>query len=81
MNAADQDLVRAYRLFFSSPPGDAVLRDLMKFCNFRKDVSNEIDEGKRRVFLRILTFSQCSDEQIMALFAGRDVMKPGDDDE
>lgn len=74
MRQEDQDLVRAYRMFFSSPQGEAVARDLMKFCNFRKDVTNEIDEGKRRVFLRILQFSQLSDEQLLALFAGKQVM-------
>lgn len=76
MMPADQDLVRAYRLFFSSPDGLAVAMDLMKFCHFRKDAETQIDEGKRRVFLRILQLSQLSDEQLLALYAGRMTIIP-----
>lgn len=71
MTPEDQDLVRAYRLFFNSPTGEAIVRDLMRFCNFRKEVTCDIDEGKRRVFLRILEMSQLADEQLVALYAGR----------
>lgn len=71
MTPAEQDLTRAYRLFFNAPDGAAILQDLMRFCNFRKEVSSDIDEGKRRVFLRILEMSQLTDEQLVALYAGR----------
>ncbi len=76
MTPADQDLVRAYRLFFSSPDGMAVANDLMKFCKFRSPIASEKEEGMRQVFLRILQFSQLSDEQLFALFAGRMMFKP-----
>ncbi len=80
MRIEDQDLVRAYRLFFNSPSGEAVVRDLMKFCSFRKEVTNEIDEGKRRVFLRILQLSQLSDDQLLSLFAGQSMKTERQDD-
>jgi hypothetical protein len=71
LDPESEDLVRAYRLFFSTPDGMAVLVDLMKFCRFRRDAETQIDEGMRRVFLHILNFSQLSDEQLIALYAGR----------
>lgn len=76
MTDNEVDLIRAYRLFFNSPAGMAVAMDLMKFCKFRSDVASEVDEGKRRVFLRILQFSQLSDDQLFALFAGRMTFTP-----
>jgi len=72
----DQDLVRAYRLFFSSADGMAVAMDLMKFCKFRSEISSEKEEGMRQVFLRILRLSQLSDEQLFSLFAGRMMITP-----
>ena len=76
MTLEDQDLVRAYRLFFNSPDGMAVARDLMKFCKFRSPIASEKEEGMRQVFLRILSLSQLSDEQLFALFAGRMTFTP-----
>ena len=76
MTPEDTDLVRAYRLFFNSPDGLAVAMDLMKFCKFRSDVSSDVEEGMRRVFLRILRLSQLSDDQLIALFAGRMTFTP-----
>lgn len=76
MTLEDQDLVRAYRLFFNSPDGLAVAMDLMKFCRFRSPIASDQEEGMRRVFLRILQFSQLSDEQLFALFAGRMTFTP-----
>lgn len=80
MNVEDQDLVTAYRLFFNSDRGQAVARDLMKFCCFRKPVDNQIDEGKRQVFLRILTLSQLPDEALFSFFAGRPIPMEQNDD-
>lgn len=71
MTDKDQDTLLAYRMMFSSPTGITVMNDLMAFCNFRKEVQSDIDEGKRRVFLRILELSQLTDDQLIALYAGR----------
>ena len=71
-----QALIRAYRMCFGSPDGQMVLNDLMKHCKFRSEMQNNFDEGARRVFLRILQFSQLSDEQLLALYAGRTIHQP-----
>jgi len=76
MTPENADLVRAYRLFFSSPDGMAVAMDLMKFCKFRSPIASEKEEGMRQVFLRVLQFSQLSDEQLIVLFAGRMTFTP-----
>lgn len=70
------ELTRAYRLFFSSREGLTILSDLMKFCSFRAPIAGEKDEGKRQVFLHILEHSQLTDEQLIALYAGRMMMTP-----
>lgn len=78
MSLDDQsaDLARAYRLFFNSPDGLAVAKDLMKFCRFRSEAKDDVDEGKRRVFLHILELSQLTDEQLIELYAGRMMITP-----
>lgn len=76
MTPEEHDNVRAYRLFFNSPEGLQVALDLMKFCSFRTPAETQIDEGKRRVFLRILQMSQLSDEQLLSLYAGRMTFTP-----
>lgn len=76
MNEQDELKVRAYRVFFSSPEGLTVAYDLMGFCKFRHPIESKEDEGMRRVMLRILELSQLSDEQIVALYAGRLNIRP-----
>lgn len=76
LDDASADLARAYRVFFASPDGMAVVRDLMKFCRFRAEVKSDVDEGMRRVFLHILELSQLTDEQLIELYAGRMMIKP-----
>ncbi|WP_316176254.1 hypothetical protein [Bradyrhizobium sp. SZCCHNRI1073] len=71
LSETSQDLIQAYRLFFNSPAGLAVISDLMKFCKFRAPISDAKEEGMRQVFLRILQLSQLSDEQLIMLYAGR----------
>ena len=71
--ARNADLMRAYRLCFSSDPGKMVMADMMRFCCFRKEAETPIDEGKRQAFLRIVNFSQLADEQLYSLYAGRDI--------
>jgi hypothetical protein len=81
LSEASEDLVRAYRLFFNSPDGLAVTRDLMAFCKFRSPIASEKEEGMRQVFLHILEYSQLTDEQLIALYAGRMMMRTEPQDE
>jgi hypothetical protein len=46
-----------------------VLLDLMGFCKFRIAAEDQIDEGKRRVFLRIMERSQLPDENFIVLYS------------
>ena len=64
-------LIQAYRALFTTPGGHVVLNDLMKFCNFRIPVNDPIEEGKRRVFLRIVEFMSFEPDEIMRIYAGR----------
>lgn len=73
MTAEEQDMLRAYRLCFGSREGQAVLHDLMKFCCFRRETANLIDEGKRQAFLRIVNFAKLTDDQIIRLYTGQQV--------
>ncbi len=75
-DARNAELLRAYRILFSSPAGQTVLSDLMKFCCFRKDAVDAVDEGKRRAFLRIVNMAHLSDLQIVNLYAGRPMGDP-----
>ena len=77
----NDELVRAYRLCFSGPAGQAVFVDLMKFCKFRVAIENQSDEGQRRVFLRIMSFLSFDREQLENLFRGHLNLKPGDSDD
>lgn len=78
-DADNEQLVTAYRLCFGSPAGRMVLVDLMKMARFRVPLaspsasSNELflAEGKRQMFLRIVSMMVLTDEQIMELFGGR----------
>ncbi len=76
--AANEALVRAYRLTFNSLSGQEVLIDLMKFCRFRAPLNEPImlDEGKRQVFLRIESFLALTPEELERLFAGRQTIRP-----
>jgi hypothetical protein len=89
MSQADQALVRAYRLCFSSPAGREVLKDLMQFCHFRVPlaVRDPVDpndvllaEGARQVFLRVITIMTLSSEQITSLFGGQQFSMEDDND-
>ena len=77
--AHNQQLVTAYRLCFGNPAGQLVLADMMKLARFRVPLvtpsasANELflAEGRRQMFLRIVSMMLLSDEQILDLFAGR----------
>lgn len=68
------ELMRAYRLCFGSESGQIVMNDLMKFCCFRKEAETQIDEGMRRAFLRIVNFVNLTDDQLYALYIGRNLV-------
>jgi hypothetical protein len=71
--ARNEELIRAYRLCFGSAPGQIVMADLMKLCCFRRDAADQIEEGMRRAFLRIVNMSNLTDEQLYALYSGRNL--------
>lgn len=75
VNAANDELQRAYQLTFNSEAGQRVLQDLMAFSRFRLPIENPVDEGKRQAVLRIMDFSQLNMEQLIALYRGRMVVK------
>jgi len=75
VNAANDELQRAYQLTFNSEAGQRVLQDLMAFARFRLPIENPVDEGKRQAVLRIMDFSQLNMEQLIALYRGRMVVK------
>jgi hypothetical protein len=72
-SAKNDELMRAYRLCFSSPSGKIVMADLMKFCSFRKPAESDFDEGGRRAFLRIVNFVNLTDEQLYKLYGGQEI--------
>jgi hypothetical protein len=78
IKAANDEVMRAYRICFSSASGQAVMSDLMRFCSFRKEANGKIEEGMRRVFLRIVNMTNLTDEQLYMMYAGRQTQ--GDDD-
>lgn len=66
----------AYKLVFSSPAGQMVLRDLMGFCRagestFHPDPrTHALLEGRREVFLRIQDHVELTTDQAVAVFGG-----------
>jgi hypothetical protein len=56
-------LTETYKRLFSGPDGETVLNDLLKFCHFMQPTfvaespcETSFNEGKRRVALRILSY-------------------------
>jgi len=74
-------LVADYRACFSSPAGQRVLTDLMRFSGFRRPLDDDlaVAEGKRRTFLRIVEMTQLNDGQLLALYGGGHVNLTGAD--
>jgi hypothetical protein len=64
---------RAYQLAFSQPAGQAVLRDLAKFCRAQETCFHADPrvhaalEGRREVFLRIAKHMNLTPEQLYTL--------------
>lgn len=67
---------QAYVSVFSGPNGDAVLRDLAKFCRARESTFHldarvsAVLEGRREVWLRLQEHLQLTDEELYALKGG-----------
>ena len=74
-------LRRAYRAVLGGPAGQAVLRDLEKFCRanetcFHADPrQHAVLEGRREVWLRIQAHLNLGPEDLFQLFSGRDVTR------
>lgn len=84
--AKNAALQRAYHIAFSTPDGQIVLRDLMAASGFRVPLADAdgtptglaIAEGKRRLFLRIISLLELPPEQLQALYGGRNVKMGAD---
>lgn len=72
---------RAYIGVFGCPAGQAVMRDLEKFCRanetcFHEDARlNLILEGRREVWLRIQAHLNLTSEDLFQLYSGGDVTR------
>lgn len=73
IQAANEELIKAYRQCFGSPAGKVVMADLIAFCRFRREATTPIEEGQRRVFLRIINMVCLTDEQLQSVYGGRDI--------
>lgn len=61
---------RAYQLAFDSPAGQAVLRDLVRYCRAKITTAGEpMLEGRRQVFLRIQQHIELDTAQLYELYA------------
>lgn len=65
-----------YQIAFRSPPGEAVLRDLARFCRANKSTFHEnervhaLAEGRREVWLRIANHLNMSPDELWRLYSG-----------
>jgi hypothetical protein len=80
LDADNQQLIADYRACFGSPAGQRVLSDLMKDCRFRAPIANQIEEGKRQAFLRIISMTLLTDEQLLLLYRGNRINTTGADE-
>lgn len=81
---------RDYQLTFGSMAGAAVLTDLAKFCRASESCYHDdsrlhaVLEGRREVWLRIQRHLNLQPEELMQIYAGRQVTrlvtKESDDD-
>jgi len=67
-----------YKLVFNSPPGQAVLSDLARFCRANvstfhaNDRAHALAEGRREVWLRIANHLHMTPDELYRLVAGED---------
>lgn len=65
---------QCYRVTFSGPRADVVLRDLAKFCRAHQSTGHKDPyvaarlDGRREVFIRIQQHMNLSDEELWKLF-------------
>lgn len=63
-----------YRKTFNNPPGEAVLRDLAKFCRAHETTAHAdptlaaVQEGRREVWLRIQHHLQLDDKTLWEMY-------------
>jgi hypothetical protein len=80
-------LRRAYAVAFGNYAGQEVLTDLSKFCRaVQPEWSDDARHharlsGRREVFLRITEHMHLSSEQLYALYNGKSIKPPVDDDQ
>lgn len=73
---------RAYQFAFPNPKGNAVLKDLAKFCHFGKvpyhpdQRKTDILIGRQEVFLRIIDHLNLDLDQLYDLYAKPSDLKP-----
>ena len=79
LNPLFHNRAKAYRNTFNNPEGRKVLADLRRFCRATQptaDVNNVnatfLLEGRREVFLRILSHLNLTDEDIIQLIEDSD---------
>lgn len=83
INAANEELVRSYRLAFGSPAGQEVLRDLIIFCrpNYTTfgdpQLPMKILEGRRQVFLHIQNRVSLEPGELVLLARGHSIRQQG----
>jgi hypothetical protein len=69
---------RAYQLSFAGVNGEIVLHDMSKFCRankscFHPDARVEaLMEGRREVWLRIMDHLKLSEDQLSAIYIGKE---------
>ena len=65
---------RAFQLAFKSPAGEAVMRELAKYCRVYSTTAHEtpnltfVFEGRRQVYLRIQQYLESSVESLHEMF-------------
>lgn len=65
-----------YQMTFRSPPGQAVLKDLARFCRAHKSTFyadprlHALAEGRREVWLRIEEHLKLSPDELWELYSG-----------
>ena len=61
---------RAYQMAFKSVAGEAVMKDLTRFCRAKiTTAGDELLEGRRQVFLRIQQHLELDVDQLFKLYA------------
>jgi hypothetical protein len=77
----------AYQLAFTSPAGNEVLMDLVRFCRANRSCFDgdprihAVLEGRREVFLRIQEHLHLTPEQLQALYDRRNILSPPTEDD